>query len=505
MIVDVCLEDGPAKPPIWPISSLALVGLGSFAVQPSIERRTEVFLRTVFAAIVGAVLGGIACPAAMAEAPHFKDGDRVCFIGDSITHQARYHTQIVLFYTTRFPQMRLTTWNCGFAGDTAAGAVKRYEWDIAARKSTVATIMLGMNDVNRGLYAEGMTGPAVEAKRRAAIANRIANMERLAEKLTRDGTRIIFITPSLFDQTGNQKTDKLTGVNDALKACAEADRKLAARLGAGLVDFNGPMEAINRAGQTKDPAFTIVGPDRGHPGSAGHLVMAYLFLKAQGLPRTVAEVAIDAARAQIVKQGNCRVSALAVKDGEVSFTCHANALPFPIDPADEKVLELVPFADDLNQELLHVSGLSEGEYRLSIDGRPILTTTAAALGKRINLATARETPQYKQAKDVQLLMSERALIEGRKLRTIAQVRYLFFSDLESRTPEIERRVLEETLAKLRGREGKWERYRRGVIESYQKVLPEKEALQRQSANLLARIETMKVPKPHVYRLQRTGE
>jgi len=175
--------------------------------------------------------------------------------------------------------------------------VKRYAWDIAAHKPTVATIMLGMNDVSRSLYAPGKSGPDVEKKRREAIARRNASIERLAEQLTQDGTRVIFITPSLYDQTGNQKSENLNGVNDALKACAEADRKLAARYAAGLVDFNGPMEAINRAGQAKDPEFTIVGPDRVHPGPVGHLVMAYLFLKEQGVPPTGAAMEIDAALA----------------------------------------------------------------------------------------------------------------------------------------------------------------------------------------------------------------
>ena len=458
-------------------------------------------VRTLSTGIVWTILAAMASVIAFAEAPKFKDGDRVCFIGDSITHQARYHTQIVLFYTTRFPQMQLTTWNCGFAGDTAGGAVKRYDWDIAPHKPTVATIMLGMNDVSRGLYAEGQTGPEVEAKRREAIANRIANIERLAERLSQDGTRIIFLTPSLFDQTGNQKTDKLTGVNDALKACADADRKLAARLGASLVDFNGPMEAINRAGQAKDPGFTTVGPDRVHPGPVGHLVMAYLFLKEQGLSSTVAQMEIDAAQSKIVKQDNCRISLLTAKDGGVSFTSLANALPFPVDSANEKALELVSFTDDLNKEMLKVSGLPRGNYELSIDGRSIRTITAAALNNGINLATISETPQYEQAKEVQSLLTERAYIEGRKLRTFAQVHHLFFSDLDTVTPEIERRVLEESLDKMRGHESTWNRYRRGVIESYQKILPEKENIERQSAQLLTRIQATQIPKPHVYKLQ----
>jgi lysophospholipase L1-like esterase len=461
-------------------------------------------MKTLFVGIVWTVLGSLASVSVFAEAPKFSDGDRVCFIGDSITHQFRYHTQIVLFYTTRFPQMRLTTWNCGFAGDTAGGAVKRYDWDIAARKPTVATIMLGMNDVSRGLYAEGKTGPEVEAKRQKAIATRIANIERLAEMLSHDGTRIIFITPSLFDQTGNQKAERLTGVNDALKACAEADRKLAARVGAGLVDFSAPMEAINRAGQAKDPNFTVVGPDRVHPGPVGHLVMAYLFLKEQRLSPTVAEMEIDAPQAKIVKQDNCRISSVTAKGGEVSFTCLADALPFPVDTDNEKALELVPFTEDLNKEMLKVVGLPEGHYELSIDGHSILATTAVALNNGINLATIRETPQYKQAKEVRSFLTERALIEGRKLRTIDQVRFLFFADLKERTPEIERRVLDKALEKTQGRDDVWSRYCRGVIETYRKILPERQDLERQSAELLAKIQATRIPKPHAYKLQRAA-
>jgi lysophospholipase L1-like esterase len=459
-------------------------------------------LRTLFTATVWTLLCATLSVSGLAAVPRFQDGDRVCFIGDSITHQARYHTQIVLFYVTRFPHMRLETWNCGFAGDTAAGGVKRYAWDIAPHKPTVATIMLGMNDVNRGLYADGKAGPEVEAKRREAIAGRIANIERLAERLAHDGTRIIFITPSLFDQTGNQTTERLTGVNDALKACAEADHKLAARCGAGLVDFNGPMEAINLAGQAKDPDFTIVGADRVHPGPVGHLVMAYLFLKEQGLSPTVAEMHVDAAQAKIVKQDNCRISALTAGGDAVSFTCLANALPFPVDAENEKALELVPFSDDLNRETLKVSGLADGKYELSIDGRAILTTTAAALNKGINLATVPETPQYKQAREVQTLLTERAVIEGRKLRTLAQVRHLFFADLETRTPEIERTVLQENYEKMRGSDSVWNRHRRGVIEAYREVLPEKANLERRSAELQTQIRKTNIPLPHAYKLRR---
>ncbi|MFA7004770.1 MAG: hypothetical protein WC429_12070, partial [Verrucomicrobiia bacterium] len=66
--------------------------------------------------------GGVSLRAEVAkEAVKFKDGDRICFIGDSITHGGGfgYHSQIALFYATRFPQMRIGYWNCGISGDSA--------------------------------------------------------------------------------------------------------------------------------------------------------------------------------------------------------------------------------------------------------------------------------------------------------------------------------------------------------------------------------------------------
>jgi len=459
----------------------------------------------LWAGLLWAILGAWTSVAAPAGVPPFADGDRVCFIGDSITHQARYHTQIVLFYTTRFPQMRLTAWNCGFAGDTAGGALKRHAWDIAAHRPTVVTLMLGMNDVNRGLYAAGKSGPEVDQQRQEAIARRNANLEQLAARLAQDGVRMIFLTPSLFDQTGNQSTERLVGVNDALQACAAADRKLAQRYAAGLVDLNGPLAALNRAGQAQDPNFTIVGPDRVHPGPVGHLVMAYLFLKAQGLSPCVAAIEIDAARRQVVRQDNCRVEQFSATAGELAFTALAEALPFPVEAESQTALKLVPFTDDLNQETLRVCGLPAGSYQLSIDECPIVTTTAAALAGGINLATLAQTPQYRQATVVQRLMAERAHLEGRKLRTLDQVRFLFFDDLAARTPEAEQKVLANFLEQTRDSTSTWNRYRRGLIETYQQVLREKEQLQRHSAELLAQIEAAKIPQPHRYRLQRTGD
>ena len=51
----------------------------------------------------------------------FKPGDRVLFLGDSITEQYQYSSDIELYLTTRFPKWNCFFLNAGIGGDTANG------------------------------------------------------------------------------------------------------------------------------------------------------------------------------------------------------------------------------------------------------------------------------------------------------------------------------------------------------------------------------------------------
>jgi len=430
----------------------------------------------------------------------FKTGERICFIGDSITHNGSYHNQILLFYVTRYPNMRLQAWNCGISGDTASGAVKRYEWDIAPHQATTVTIMMGMNDVGRELYAAGKSGPDIDIKRQTAIENNIANMDKLASLLAHKGTRIIFLSPSIFDQTGNQKNDKLTGVNDALKSCGVADRNLAEKYHGDFIDFNTPMDALNRKEQKKNPEFTLIGGDRIHPGPVGHFVMAYLFLKGQEVSPIVSMLNIDATGGKVAREENCKISNLKVNGAMLSFDCQENALPFPVDAAFTKALELIPFIDQLNQEMLFVTGLKEGLYELLIDGRAVSQVTADNLKNGLNLALLRNTPQYKQAIAVQGILGTRAGIES-KLRTIAHVEHSMLSGLKPRNSATEQKFLQERLEQLRRTQGRYNQYYISVIESYLKIAPEKKAMERQIGELLERAYVMASPQVHSYMIR----
>jgi hypothetical protein len=286
--------------------------------------------------------------------------------------------------------------------------------------------MLGMNDVGIWLYGPDKNTPADDQKRRAAISAYEDNMRKLATQLQSAGVRLIFITPSIYDQTAVFDRPVSYSGNDGLGICARYVRDLAREFHGTLVEFYTPMCQINREQQKSDPHFTLVGPDRVHPGDVGHFVMAYQFLKAQGAPEYVSKMALDAGQGEVTGETNCSISDLQTGNSGVSFTCLENALPFPVRESAQPALKMVPFIADMNQELLQVGGLRPGRYAVSIDGHAVGVYGSDDLAAGVNLATVTSTPQYQQAAKVMTINQQRHGLEASTLRWIALMEAAFW-------------------------------------------------------------------------------
>ena len=131
----------------------------------------------------------------------------------------------------------------------------------------------------------------------------------------------------------------------------------------------------------------------------------------RGIPAPVCGLA-DPGEKVAVQFGDAEVTAVARKEGGVSFTLLAKALPFPTDPAAKAVLELLPIAKDLNQEMVSVRGLVAGHYELKIDGAVVGRYSAQDLEHGINLAFNEATPQFKQAQTVARSNARRRDVES---------------------------------------------------------------------------------------------
>ncbi|MCM1177921.1 MAG: SGNH/GDSL hydrolase family protein [Clostridium sp.] len=363
----------------------------------------------------------------------FADGDRAVFLGDSITDDGHYHSYIWLYYMTRFPYMDLTVLNSGIGGDTAAHMYKRLDGDVFSKRPTVLMVTFGMNDTG---YFEYL-GENAEAFGENRYREAIGNFSKMEERLKRlDGVRVVMIGGSPYDEGAKFDNTPFPGKNAVIQRIIEYQRQAAKRNGWEFIDFNAPLLEVCSRMQQVDSSFTISRGDRIHPDNDGHMVMAYLYLKAQGFAgQKVADIEVDVSRKAVLKEENCHISGLRASSREVSFDYLAESLPYPLDTIPNgfgtkrpqaAACSLVPFMEEMNQESLAVKGLN-GDYTLYIDDICLGMFSAAELEAGINLAAIPFTPQYRQALAVMHLNEYRWAIE-RDFRDYVWMQYGFFQE-----------------------------------------------------------------------------
>jgi lysophospholipase L1-like esterase len=327
----------------------------------------------------------------------FNDGDKICFVGNSITSNGEFFNNIFLYYVTRFPQKDVWFYNCGISGDIAKSVLNRLDNDVFVHHPTWCVVMLGMNDVTRDLYKSTRTSePGIMQQRQAAIDVYKKNLEIIVQKLLQSNSKVILEKPTIYDQTAKLPAENYYGVNDALKICANYIQNLADKYKLFTIDYYGLMNELNTQVQLKDSSATITGHDRVHPGPVGHFIMTYEFLKSTGMPNEVSTMVINNTQGGKYSR-NCSISGIKRSKSELTFLCTENALPFPMIKDTPTALALVPFTKDFNQEILKVNKLEKGNYDLTIDTSYVASFSDQELKQGVNLATNVHTPQYRQS------------------------------------------------------------------------------------------------------------
>lgn len=360
---------------------------------------------------------------AQAQVKPFRQNDRVIFVGNSITEAGAYVSYIYLYYMTHFPGRKLVILNGGIGGDKASDIYRRLDYDILAKKPNVLVLTFGMNDTGYFEFNNSDADKTAAERIEASRKNYVQIEQRL---LKLPAVQKILMSSPPYDETAKIGGNVFRGKHKAMLEVVKFQEAAAKRNNWPFADLFRPMTALNAQLQQKDSAFTLIGPDRVHPGPAGHLVMASLFLKSQGLDgKPVADVRINAAEGKLQQAENCKISNLSASAAKVSFGYLAQSLPFPVDTVarmwgnnqkQSDALQWIPFTEDFNREMLQVQGLQAGEYNLLVDGHSIGKWNAAAFAEGINLATIQETPQYKQATSIMQLNLRRAEVEARLRR-----------------------------------------------------------------------------------------
>jgi len=361
----------------------------------------------------------------------FADGDRVTFLGNSITEAGYYGSNIWLYYMTRFPERKISIINAGIGGDVVGQMNDRFEQDVLPKKPNIVVLTFGMNDTG---YFEFNAANADQVTKQR-IAKSQQNFVLLTNKLkAQSNIKPVMMSSSPYDETMENKNNYYKGKSKAMEQIIAFQQETAKNNNWAYVDLFHPMTEINIREQKKKPDFTITGPDRIHPGRGGHLVMAALFLKNQGLAgKPVAIVHIDAKKG-LVGVENAKVNINNKSELGLSFNYLASALPFPIDSINgvwenpqtqADALAVYPFIQEFNQETLKIENLKKGNYDLIIDSRKIRTFSADTLAKGVNLALLSNTPQYQQAVSIMYLNDLRLELE-KKIREYYWLHFNYF-------------------------------------------------------------------------------
>lgn len=345
----------------------------------------------------------LACRPAILQAQQpllFPKNSKVCFVGNSITMAGEYVHYLRSYYATHYPDRNVNFINCGISGDVTGGILARMQPDIMVHKPEYAVIMIGMNDLNRPLYAARFKGiDSIEAKKKQALETYKKNLLEIVSYFVQNKIDVVLQKPSIYDQTAKIPQENFFGVNDALKACADYMQTLADRFKLRTVDYWTLMTDINKKMQEKDSSFTIVGKDRVHPASPGHFTMAYQFLRSTTGKTISQPVALDFKTKKAILKSS-------VSERDVEFTRNGLkiwhkpvSLPYVVAAAAVPALELVPFTNDFNTEMLVIRSLPKGNYRIIINDSTAGEFTAGQLAKGVNLFLL-NTPARKQAQQV---------------------------------------------------------------------------------------------------------
>ena len=360
------------------------------------------------------VMAGPASASVSKVAP-FSPGERVSFLGDSITHGGLYHANLQLFWDLRFPGSGTRLMNCGVSGGTADGGVKRWKNDVLPQNADRIFVMFGMNDVGHGGYSHGIkVTEKVLAARKTSQDNYRKNMTKIADDTLAAGKKLVIMTPTPYDEYGSRYTaEQRIGCNSiGLAALADICRSLAAERKAEVLELYTPLTKFIE-GQ-RDYMFCRV--DRVHPTPVGHIIVAAQILEAMGVSPIVAQVEIDAA-GRVAKAD--RVSEITPSSRNLSFRYAPETLPFPVTDDYRLADQVYRVSDKMNLEILKIAGMAPGDYALLADGKFLGRFSAQRLAEGVNLALL-PTPAAKLAMEAWNISRELATIQARE-RTLVQM------------------------------------------------------------------------------------
>lgn len=209
-------------------------------------------------------------PAARADdPPKLQKGERVVFLGDSITAggvgPTGYVTLIKKALADKHKDLGVEVIGAGVSGNKVPDLEKRLDKDVLARKPTLVVIYIGINDVWHGEKdpARGTTKERYES-----------GLKDLIKRIKDAGARVVLCTPTVI----GEKKAGANALDKKLDEYADVSRSVATETGSQLCDLRKAFVDALAKQNTDDKEKGVLTSDRVHLNEAGNKLVAETIL-----------------------------------------------------------------------------------------------------------------------------------------------------------------------------------------------------------------------------------
>jgi lysophospholipase L1-like esterase len=225
------------------------------------------------AALLGALATALPAAGAGEKPAGLKKGDRIVFLGDSITEggvaPTGYVTLIKKALAAHHKDLDVEVIGAGLSGNKVPDLQRRLERDVLKRKPTVVVIYIGINDVWHGERdpARGTSKEKYEE-----------GLKEIIGKIRGAGARVVLCTPTVI----GEKKGGANKLDARLDEYAGISRKVAKEMKVRLCDLRKVFVDFLSAHNEKDRESGILTTDRVHLNEAGNRAVARAILKCLG-------------------------------------------------------------------------------------------------------------------------------------------------------------------------------------------------------------------------------
>lgn len=200
-----------------------------------------------------------------------KQGDRIVFLGDSITqggdgHDKGYVRLIRKTLAEKHPDLGIEVIGAGISGNKVPNLQQRLDRDVIAKKPTLVVIYIGINDVWHG-EKDPARGTLPEAFK--------AGLKDVVQRCQEAGAQVVLCTPSVI----GEKNDGTNNLDQRLDEYSEISRGVAQELKLPLCDLRKAFVDYLKEHNADNNARGVLTGDGVHLNDAGNQFVADTMLK----------------------------------------------------------------------------------------------------------------------------------------------------------------------------------------------------------------------------------